>query len=60
MLKKRGKRKTAYFSVALTPDDKTRIGKAADILDMPASIWARGVILKEAVRIIGEAATAKK
>lgn len=54
MVKKPAPRKTSGLSMALTAKDRASFDKAAAILELPPSVWARSVLLKEAAKVIEE------
>lgn len=56
---KAASKKTSGLSMALTAKDRALIDKAARTLELPPSVWGRATLLKEAAKIIGEAAAAK-
>lgn len=51
--------KNARLAMALTAKDRALIDKASRTLELPASVWARALVLKEAARVVGEAEAAK-
>lgn len=54
-----GGKKDTGLSIALTSKDRGIIDRAARILGLPPSIWARALLLKEAAQVITEAKGAK-
>lgn len=59
MANKSAGKKTTGLSIALEKKDRALIDKAAKILGLPPSVWGRANLLKEAMKIVSEAASAK-
>jgi hypothetical protein len=59
MVNKSADKKTTGLSIALGKKDRATIDKAARLLGLPPSVWGRAQLLKEAMKIVSEAASAK-
>jgi len=59
MINKAPKKKTAALTMALEPRDRAMIDRAAKILELPPSVWARAELLKQAAKIVAESKQAK-
>lgn len=59
MATKPSTRKSSGLSMALKVKDRTTINKAAEILQLPPSVWARAELLKAAEQIIKQSGNSK-
>lgn len=59
MANKKPRLLTANFNMALSPKDRKLIVRAAKVCDQPPSVWARGIILAEANKLLSQAKAAK-
>lgn len=60
MPKKKTPKRNVVLSVAMSADEDAALVKAADMLRLPKSVWARSVILREAGEVVASSGGGEK